>query len=102
MRTRIDEAYARLDKEIAALAAEVVSAGDNKFMKNRLKVRAVARFRGFRPADQKVALEVFEQVIHTDGSISDQERELHEELRAYFHAAPQLPDPTPAEAPPEM
>ena len=102
LRTRIDEAYARLDKEIAALAAEVVAAGDNKFMKNRLKVRAVARFRGFPPADQKVALDVFELVMRTDGSISDQERELHEELRAYFHASPQLPDATPGEASPEM
>jgi hypothetical protein len=97
MRTRIDDAYARLDKEIAALAAEVVAAGDNKFMKNRLKVRAVARFRGFPPADQKVALEVFELVMRTDGSISDQERELHDELRAYFHATPSLPEAAPPE-----
>jgi hypothetical protein len=102
LRTRVDTAYERLDKEIAALAAEVVAAGDNKFMKNRLKVRAVARFRGFPPADQKVALDLFEHVMQTDGSISDHERELHDELRAYFHATPSLPDAAPPEPPPDM
>ena len=102
LRTRVDAAYARLDKEIAALAAEVTASGDNKFMKNRLKVRAVARFRGFPPADQKVALDLFEHVMRTDGSISDQERELHDELQAYFHATPSLPDATPPEPPPDM
>lgn len=102
LRTRVATAYERLDKELAALAAEVTASGDNKFMKNRLKVRAVARFRGFPPADQKVALDLFEHVMRTDGSVSDQERELHDELRAYFHATPSLPDAMPPEPPPDM
>lgn len=98
----VDAAYERLDEEIAALAAEVVAAGDDSFMRTRLKVRAVALFRGFKPADQQVALELFHAVMHTDGEISAQERELHDELLAYFHASPTLPHPSSLEPPPDM
>jgi hypothetical protein len=101
-KTHVDEAYKRLDIEIAALAAEVVAADDEKYMSSRLKVRAVALFRSFKPSDQKVALELFHTVMHTDGSVSPQERELHEELLAYFHARPTLPLPVVLEPPADM
>ncbi len=95
----IDEIYARLDTEISAIAAEVVSAGDDHYMQTRLKVRAVALFRAFSPADQKVALELLNVVMHTDGTVSPEERELHDELLKYFHAVPTLP--APVRTPPE-
>jgi len=101
-KAHVEAAYERLDTEIAALAAEVVSAGDDAFMRTRLKGRAVALFRSFKPADQHVALELFHAVMHTDGEISAQERELHDELLAYFHATPTLPHPASLEPPPDM
>ncbi|MCX5744793.1 MAG: metallophosphoesterase [Proteobacteria bacterium] len=89
-----DAVYARLETEIAALAAEVVELGDAGFVRNRLKVRAVALFRGFPPVDQAVALEVIAGLVKADGTISPIERHLHEELLAHFHASPAtLPAP---------
>ena len=96
-RGRAEAAYTRLDAEIAGLAAEVVAAGDDRYVPTRLKVRAVALFRGFSPADQRIALELLNAVAHTDGTVSPEERELHDELLAYFHAAPKLPEAAAAE-----
>ena len=89
-RAQIDSVYERLDSEIAAIAAEVVAADDASYVRTRLKVRAVALFRGFSPADQRVALELLNAVVHTDGTVTDAERELHDELLSYFHAQPTL------------
>ena len=89
-RAQIDSVYARLDSEIAAIAAEVVAADDASYVRTRLKVRAVALFRAFSPADQRVALELLTAVAHTDGTVTDAERELHDELLSYFHAQPTL------------
>lgn len=97
----IDEAYARLTDEIAALAAEVTAADDGTFVATRLKVRAVSVFRSFTPADQSVALELLTAITHADGTIAPRERELHEELLSYFHAPPSIPAPT-SEPPPDM
>lgn len=85
---QIDAVYARLDAEIAAIAAEVVSADDHGYVRTRLKVRAVALFRTFSPIDQRTALELLEAIVHTDGTVTAAERELHDELLAYFHAQP--------------
>ena len=90
-RARFDAAYARFDAEITSLAAEVVEAGDARYLQTRLKVRAVALFRAFSPADQAVALELLTVMTQADGTVSPPERELHDELLAYFHAAPTLP-----------
>lgn len=94
LKKHVDDCYARLESELAAIGAEVVAAGDRHFMRTRLKVRAVSLFREFSPADQKVALELLDAVIHTDGDVSAQEQELHAELRSYFHAPPSLPAPS--------
>ncbi|CAN5723250.1 hypothetical protein BH11MYX3_BH11MYX3_33200 [soil metagenome] len=88
---RVDEIYGRLDAEISGIAAEVVSAGDERYTSTRLKVRAVGLFRAFSPSDQRDALELLDLVMQTDGAVSPQERELHDELLAYFHAAPAVP-----------
>ncbi|MEO7092204.1 MAG: metallophosphoesterase family protein, partial [Polyangiales bacterium] len=98
-RAQIDSVYDRLDGEIAAIASEVVAADDESYVRTRLKVRAVALFRGFSPADQRVALELLNAVVHTDGTVSPAEQELHEELLSYFHAQPTLivPEVTPPE-----
>ncbi len=77
---------ARLQAELAALAAEVTAAGDDAFVRTRLKVRAVALFRGFSPSDQAIALELVGGLVAADGTISASERALHEELLAYFVA----------------
>lgn len=98
---QIDEAYARLTSEIAALAAEVTAQDDGSYVATRLKVRAVSVFRSFTPADQSVALELMSAITQADGTIAPRERELHEELLSYFHAAPSLPGPS-MEPPPEM
>lgn len=90
-RQHVDAAYQHLHGEIAALASEVTASGDNTFVRTRLKVRAVGLFRGFPPADQKVALELLGAVTATDGTISAEEAELHNELIGHFHAPPQLP-----------
>ncbi len=92
-RARVDACYTRLEAEIAAIGAEVVAAGDNDFTKTRLKVRALSLFRTFSPSDQKVALDLLDAVIRTDGTVTEQEQELHTELVGYFHAAPSLPAP---------
>ncbi len=90
-KARVDEIYRRLDAEISGIAAEVVAAGDDRYTSTRLKVRAVALFRAFSPSDQRDAIELLDLVMHTDGAVSHQERELHDELLAYFHAAPSAP-----------
>ena len=81
-----DEVYTRLESELAALAAEVTAAGDDNYVKNRLKVRAVSLFRGFSSSQQQVALELINGLMAADGTIADAERSLHEELVAYFVA----------------
>ncbi len=98
-RKHVDTAYQQLHDEIGALASEVIASGDNTFVRTRLKVRAVGLFRGFPPADQKVALELLAAVTATDGTISAEEAELHNELFGHFHAPPQLPVPAPQRAP---
>jgi len=97
----IEEAHTRLTEEIAALAAEVTAQDDGSYVATRLKVRAVTVFRSFTPADQSVALELMSAITQADGTIAPHERELHEELLAYFHAAPSLPIPS-TEPPSEM
>jgi hypothetical protein len=89
-RAHVDSTYSTLRAEIEALASEIVPAGDDHFVRTRLKVRAVGLFRGFPPADQKVALELLAAVTATDGTISAEEAELHNELIGHFHAPPQL------------
>lgn len=92
-RARIDSAFEQLASEVAALAAEVVAAGDESYMRTRLKVRAVALFRAFVPADQKVALELLREIMRADGEVTKQEMELYDELVVLFTAAPTLPLP---------
>ena len=102
LRTRIDEAYAKLDAEIAVLAAEITASGDDRFQSSRLKSRAIALFHGFSPADQKVALALLESVAQTDGTIAPEERALHDELRAYFDADATLVPPPPQTPPADL
>ncbi|HEY0255179.1 MAG TPA: hypothetical protein VGC41_26810, partial [Kofleriaceae bacterium] len=102
LRAQIDTAYAKLDAEISALAAEVTAAGDDKFTRTRLKSRAVALFHGFTPADQRVALDLLDAVAQTDGTIAPEERELHDELRGYFHAESVLVAAPPQTPPPDL
>ncbi len=92
-RAHFDAVYARLAAELAALAAEVVAAGDETFVRNRLKVRAVALFRGFAASDQAVALQLIEGLVSADGTVSPIERSLYDELRTYFQATPPPPPP---------
>ncbi len=87
-RAHFDAVYARLESEIGALAAEVTATGDEAFVSNRLKVRAVALFRAFPPSDQVVALELVRAVMGADGAVHPSEQELHGELLAYFVPAP--------------
>lgn len=93
-RAHVETSYTHLRSEIEGLANEIVASGDNQFVRTRLKVRAVSLFRSFPPADQKVALELLTAVTQTDGTISAEEAELHNELFAHFHAPPQIPVPT--------
>ena len=102
LRARIDEAYAKLDTEIAALAAEITASGDDKFTSSRLKSRAVALFHGFSPADQKVALALLDAVAKTDGTIAPEEQALHDELRSYFDADATLVPPPPQTPPADL
>ncbi|MEO8701364.1 MAG: metallophosphoesterase [Kofleriaceae bacterium] len=97
----VDAAYARLEAEIKALAAEPVETTDATYTTTRLKVRAVSLFRAFSPADQRVALELMTALSHADGTVDATERELHDELLAYFHAVPHLPAPH-VDAPAEL
>ncbi len=94
---RFDDAYAKFEAEITGIVEEVTASDDKTYVFTRLKVRAVALFRSFTPADQEVALELLHVVMQADGAIDDVERQLHDELVAYFRAAPTL---TPAAAPP--
>lgn len=87
---RFADAYAKFEAEIAGIVAEVTSSDDDRYVATRLKVRAVALFRSFTPADQEVALELLNVVMHADGEIDQIEKELHDELVAYFRAAPTL------------
>lgn len=87
-RAHFDAVFAKLEAEIAALAAEVVAAGEVGFVKSRMRVRALALFRSFAPVDQAASLELINQLVQADGMISPQERQLHEELLAHFHAQP--------------
>lgn len=90
---RFDAAYATFEAEIAAIVAEVTSADDDRYVATRLKVRAVALFRSFTPADQEVALELLGVVMRADGEVDPLEKELHDELLAYFRATPTLASP---------
>jgi len=92
-RQHVEGAYTSLRSEIEALASEVVASSDNTFVRTRLKVRAVSLFRSFPPADQKVALELLTAVTQTDGVLSPEEQELHNELFTHFHAPPAIPVP---------
>ena len=85
-RDHFDAIYARLDGELAALAAEVHATSDESFISNRLKIRALKLFRAFSARDQAVALELVGALVAADGSVTPIERKLHEELLAYFHA----------------
>ncbi|MEJ7603955.1 MAG: metallophosphoesterase family protein [Kofleriaceae bacterium] len=89
-RAHFDAVCMRLETEIATHAAEVVAAGDDGFVRNRLRVRALTLFRSFAPADQHVALELVNGLVQADGMVSPHERHLHEELLAHFHAAPAI------------
>lgn len=93
---RVEEGYTRLNAEIAALAAEVVAAGDDRYTRTRLEVRAVTLFRNFSPADQQFALELLRTVMQTDGTISDREQALYDELVTYFEAPRTTPAPSAA------
>ncbi len=91
-RAHFDALYARLEAELAELAAEVIASGDEGYVKSRLKVRAVSLFRAFNPADQAIALELVTALVAADGTTSAIERKLLEELLAYFHApTPSIP-----------
>jgi uncharacterized tellurite resistance protein B-like protein len=94
---RFADAYAKFEAEIAGIVAEVTSSEDDRYVSTRLKVRAVALFRSFTPSDQEVALELLHVVMHADGEVDKVEQELHDELVAYFRAAPTL---APAQGPP--
>ena len=94
-RTHFDNVYAQLDAELAALAAEIVAHDDQAFVSSRLKMRAIARFRGFAPAEQAAALELIGALIHADGQVTPQEQHLHDELLAHFRAAPVATPPGP-------
>ena len=83
-----DAVYGRLEAELSALAAEVVAAGDEGFVRSRLRGRALTLFRSFAPVDQGVALELINGLVQADGIVSPPERHLHEELLAHFHATP--------------
>jgi uncharacterized tellurite resistance protein B-like protein len=71
---RFDDAYAKFEAEIAGILAEVTSSEDDRYVPTRLKVRAVALFRSFTPADQEVALELLNVVMHADGALDDADR----------------------------
>jgi uncharacterized tellurite resistance protein B-like protein len=87
---RFDDAYAKFESEITGILAEVTANEDTNYVFTRLKVRAVALFRTFTPADQEVALELLHVVMQADGALDEIEKQLHEELVAYFRAAPTL------------
>ncbi|MDX2089326.1 MAG: metallophosphoesterase [Kofleriaceae bacterium] len=88
-RAQIDEVHRTLDAEIAGLVAEVTAAGDEHYMRTRLKVRAVALFRSLAPSHQEGALALLTQMMHVDGSLSPHERELYDELVVLFQAPAQ-------------
>lgn len=90
-RERIESAYARLAEEVSALAAEVVAAGEDTFMKTRLQARAVALFRSFTPSDQKVALELLRAIARSDGEVSREEQAMLDQLEYLFRSSPALP-----------
>jgi hypothetical protein len=85
-RARIDEVHAALDAEIAGLVAEVTAAGDDHYLRTRLKVRAVALFRSLAPDHQEGALALLRQMMQVDGTESPAERELFDELVGHFAA----------------
>jgi uncharacterized tellurite resistance protein B-like protein len=87
-RAHFDAVFARFEAEIAALATEVVAAGEVDFVRSRLRVRALALFRSFAPVDQAASLELINALVQADGMVSPYERQLHEELLAHFQASP--------------
>ncbi|HVK87201.1 MAG TPA: metallophosphoesterase family protein [Kofleriaceae bacterium] len=95
-RAQIDGVHRALDAEIAGLVAEVTAAGDEHYLRTRLKVRAVALFRSLAPDHQEGALSLLAQLMRVDGSESPEERELYDELVAHF-SAPTIE--VPAQAP---
>jgi hypothetical protein len=98
----VDATYTRLAAEISALATEAVTESDGSYIATRLKVRAVSLFRGFSPADQRIALDLLAALTEADGTVTPNERDLHDELLAFFRAEPTLPPPTGDPAPPEL
>lgn len=86
-----DELYQQLDAELAVLAQEVMPVGDGSYVPTRLRVRAVALFRGLAAQDQATALELVHALVHADGMITRPEQELYAELTAYLTPAPARP-----------
>ncbi len=95
-RTHFDQLTARLDGEIATLAASGGAHGDGRHAPPALAARALTVFRGFPPTEQAVVLELVQALIHADGMISPTQAHLYEQLLASFHAAPSAPSPPPA------
>ncbi|MEO7094371.1 MAG: metallophosphoesterase family protein [Polyangiales bacterium] len=87
-RSHFDEVYRRLETEVAALADEVMAAGNDTYIGSRLRVRALTLFRNLAPADQPVALELVTALVHADGQITKNEHDLQRELHALFAARP--------------
>lgn len=99
-RTHFEELYRRLDRECAALAEEVmatamkpnervgVAKATDNYVASRLRVRAVTIFRDLAPADQQSALELVTAVVHADGKITHNEKNLEDELRGLFTDSP--------------
>ena len=80
--------YARLHAEVAALAGEVVAAADGSYLATRLKVRALTLFRGLAPEERPLALELIHALVRADGIVTLPERDLYDELCAYFATTP--------------
>ncbi len=90
-RAHVDERYAKLEQEIAVLAEEVLAAaaaGKDSYVGSRLRVRAVTLFREMSAADQALALELVTALVHADGQITQNERNLQAELNGLFTKQP--------------
>ncbi|HVV87140.1 MAG TPA: metallophosphoesterase family protein [Kofleriaceae bacterium] len=79
-----DTVYQRVLAEVVRLTSEVYAVGDGAYLVTRLKLRALATFRGLAPRDQVTALELLRAFMHSDGIVSEPEEVLYQELLAYF------------------
>ena len=87
--------HAQLDLDIARLAQEVESTDDGNYLVPRLTIRAMAIFKRL-PADQQaVALELVRAMMHADGTITQAESRLYDELVRFLTATPPAPPPAP-------